>query len=280
MKNATDYLDFYNSLESPFIQTDLELWGKIAERTKEIPRVKIFQLIWVRYATAATVLIIVGATLFMKLYTETINSEKGEHLSYVLPDGSNINLNAETSLSFQPYWWDFSREVELSGEAFFDVEKGEKFKILSENGITEVIGTSFNIYSRNSDYKVFCETGKVKVSSTEANLELIIQSGELAIIDNIKKEGITRKADARDFISWKDNKFVFTSEKLSSVLAELERQYDVVIKLAIDDASELFYTGNFAKTTSIETTLNFVCKSFNLNFTKTKNNTYTIFRND
>jgi len=280
MKNATDYIDFYKNLESPFVQTDLELWGKIVEKTREIPRVKIFQLNWIRYAAAAAVLIIVGATLFMRLYTETFNSEKGEHLSYVLPDGSNINLNAETSLSFQPYWWGFSREVELSGEAFFDVEKGEKFKILSKNGITEVIGTSFNIYSRNSDYKVFCETGKVKVSSSEANLEFIIQSGELAIIDNIKKEGITRKADARDFISWKDNKFVFTSEKLSSVLAELERQYDVVIKLTIDDASELFYTGNFAKTTSIETTLNFVCKSFNLNFTKTKNKTYTIFQSN
>ena len=100
MKNATNFIDFY----SPFIQTDLELWDKIAERTREIPRVKIFQLNWVRYAAAAAVLIIVGATIFMRLYTETINSQKGEHLSYVLPDGSNVELNAETFLSFQPYW--------------------------------------------------------------------------------------------------------------------------------------------------------------------------------
>ena len=160
MKSATNYIDFYNNLENPFIQSDLELWEKIARRTQAKPKVKIFQLNWIRYATAATVLIIVGTTFFMWLYTETIISEKGEHLSYVLPDGSNVELNAETSLSYQPYWWDFNREVVLSGEAFFDVEKGETFKILSENGITEVVGTSFNIYSRNSDYKVFCETGK------------------------------------------------------------------------------------------------------------------------
>jgi hypothetical protein len=43
MKNATNFIDFYNNLQSPFIQTDLELWDKIAERTREIPRVKIFQ---------------------------------------------------------------------------------------------------------------------------------------------------------------------------------------------------------------------------------------------
>jgi len=280
MKNATNYIDFYKNLESTFIQTDLELWGKIAERTREIPRVKIFQLNWVRYAAAAAVLIIVGATLFIRLYTETINSEKGEHLSFVLPDGSNVELNAGTSLSYQPYWWSFNREVEFSGEAFFNVERGEKFKILSENGITEVIGTSFNIYSRNSDYKVFCETGKIKVSSTEANLEFIIHSGELVIIDNIKKEGSTSDADARDFISWRENKFVFTSEQITNVFAELERQYDVEINLGIDNPSELLYTGNFARTTSIETTLNFVCKSFNLNFTETKNKTYIIFQNN
>jgi ferric-dicitrate binding protein FerR (iron transport regulator) len=277
MKNATNFIDFYNNLQSPFIQTDLELWDKIAERTREIPRVKIFQLNWVRYAAAAAVLIIVGATIFMRLYTETINSQKGEHLSYVLPDGSNVELNAETFLSFQPYWWGFSREVELSGEAFFDVEKGEKFKILSENGITEVIGTSFNIYARNSDYKVYCETGKVKVSSTEANLEFIIQSGELAIIDNIKNEGSITKANAQDFVSWKENKFVFTSELLTNVIAEIERQYDVKINLEIDNPSNLLYSGNFDKSPSVEITLNFVCKSFNLNFRKTKNKTYIIF---
>jgi hypothetical protein len=67
MKNATNFIDFYNNLQSPFIQTDLELWDKIAERTREIPRVKIFQLNWVRYAAAAAVLIIVGATIFMRL---------------------------------------------------------------------------------------------------------------------------------------------------------------------------------------------------------------------
>jgi ferric-dicitrate binding protein FerR (iron transport regulator) len=140
-----------------------------------------------------------------------------------------------------------------------------------------VIGTSFNIYARNSDYKVYCETGKVKVSSTEANLEFIIQSGELAIIDNIKNEGSITKANAQDFVSWKENKFVFTSELLTNVIAEIERQYDVKINLEIDNPSNLLYSGNFDKSPSVEITLNFVCKSFNLNFRKTKNKTYIIF---
>ena len=57
----------------------------------------------------------------------------------------------------------FSRKVSLEGEAFFEVNPGKKFEVVSKFGKTIVLGTSFNIYSRNSSYQVTCMTGKVKV---------------------------------------------------------------------------------------------------------------------
>ncbi len=277
MKNATNFNEFYNNIESPFIRSESELWDKISDQIETKPQVNIFQLSWIKYAAAATIFFLIGSTLFMKLYTTNIVSEKGEHLSHILPDGSAIELNADTYIAYQPYWWVFNREITLSGEAFFNVEKGEKFKIISENGITEIFGTSFNIYARNSEYEVFCETGKVKVSSTKSDIKFIIEAGELAVINNLKRDGRKSEANVSDYTAWKDNKFVFTSVQIQNVLDELERQYNVKIILERNNSSELLYTGNFKKTISVEPALSFVCKSFGLTFVKAKSRTYKIF---
>ena len=121
MNNGDSYIDFYRKLENPFLRSDQELWAQINAHTQTEPKLKIFHLNLVRYAAAATVLIIVGITLFMRFYAETVISEKGKHLSYVLPDGSNLVLNAETSISFNPYWWNFNKELSLAGEALSGV---------------------------------------------------------------------------------------------------------------------------------------------------------------
>ncbi|MBI9073509.1 MAG: FecR family protein [Melioribacteraceae bacterium] len=276
MKNDTGYLEFYEKLESPFSLTDGELWGKIEQRSTAQKQVKIFQINWTRYAAAAVVLILLGTTLFMKFYTNTILSEKGEHLSHMLPDGSTIHLNAETSVSYNLYWWNFNREISLSGEAYFDVVEEEKFTIVSENGVTEIFGTTFNIYARDEQYRVFCESGKVKVSSTVTDINFVLEAGELAVIDNLNKDGRKTEVNVNELLAWKDNRFVFTSIPLLNVTEEFERQYDVSINIKINNLSRLLYTGNFDKTPSVESALEIVCKSFGLTFVKTKNKTYNI----
>ena len=174
MKKYDKNIDIFSKLEAPFENSKEELRKKFSKQIEEKPKAKVIRLDWVKYAVASVVLLLVGVTLFMKFNTQTIISNKGEHLSYILPDGSVIELNAETEISYKPYWWKFNREIKLTGEAFFDVKKGKKFNIISENGITEILGTSFNIYARDLDYQVFCKTGRVKVCSTKSNAELII----------------------------------------------------------------------------------------------------------
>lgn len=73
-----------------------------------------------------------------------------------LPDGSVVRLNSVSRLSYKPLGWYFSRSAELSGEAFFEVEKGSKFTIYSMLGSTSVLGTSFN----NVTARDFSKRGK------------------------------------------------------------------------------------------------------------------------
>ena len=278
MKNDEKHIDFYKNLESPFNQSEDELWDKIAKRTIEKSKTKTLSLQWINYVAAAVILLFVGTGFFMKFYTQTIISKSGEHLSHILPDNSRIELNAQSSISYQPYWWKFDRKISLSGEAFFEVETGSNFKVISENGITEVLGTSFNIYTRNSDYKVFCKTGKIRVSSTKTDVKFIIEPNQLALIDNIGKKGKVTKASSKDFVSWKENKFNFVNEPIQNVFEELERQYNVQLIFNLKTNENSTFTAYFEKSDNIEQSLDLICNTFNFTFIKTGKNKYKVLQ--
>lgn len=275
--------DFFKKVEIPFSKTKEEVWDAISEKLSDQPvfksNTKVISITWFKVA-AAVVILLVSTTVFLKLYTTTIYSEKGIHLGHILPDGSTVELNAASSISYHPYWWNFNRQISFEGEAYFKVEKGKSFIVRSENGATEVLGTSFNIYARKNNYKVFCETGKVKVSSTTSKLELLISPGEMAVLDNNNKLGKIENTDVEDVLGWKHYKFNFTSEFLQDVIEELERQYNLNIILEIENKEDFLYTGFFTKTKSVEITLEYICKSFNLSFVKLNEDEYKVLQNN
>jgi ferric-dicitrate binding protein FerR (iron transport regulator) len=92
------------------------------------------------WVVAAGIAILFGIAGFMRLYTKNINTTAGTHLLVMLPDKSTVNLNAESFISYKPYWWRFKREVEFEGEGLFEVEKGKKFSVISKLGTTTVVG--------------------------------------------------------------------------------------------------------------------------------------------
>ncbi len=279
----SEHDDFLTKVEIPFAKSKDEIWGIISDKLSDRPHIKsktkVISMIWFKVSAAAIVILLIGTSLFLKFYTKNFHCNKGEHISQVLPDGSVVEMNAESSISYHPYWWNFDREVTFEGEAFFEVERGKKFKVLSENGITEVLGTGFNIYARNNDYKVYCETGKVKVSSTKTNVDFIISPGEIVIIDNENKLGKVENIKAENILSWKNNKFIFTSELLTEVFEELERQYNVSIITDLENPDDYIYTGYFTKDVSVKSSLNFICKSFNFTFVKLEKNKYKVLQN-
>jgi ferric-dicitrate binding protein FerR (iron transport regulator) len=92
---------------------------------------------------------------------------KGEHINYQLPDGSVIAMNAESKISFNRNKFMKKRFVEMEGEAFFNIQKGGPFTIRTKSADIHILGTSFNVYSRDQAFKVSCVTGKIKVTSRE-----------------------------------------------------------------------------------------------------------------
>src|SRR3546814_17700403 len=96
----------------------------------------------------------------------TISIPRGGHYQLVLPDGSKVHLNAESTLKYPTRFSEHERVVELEGEAFFEVRKSETrpFKVASYGQVVEVLGTTFNVYAyHDSEIKTTLAEGNVRV---------------------------------------------------------------------------------------------------------------------
>ncbi|PLX08352.1 MAG: iron dicitrate transport regulator FecR [Marinilabiliales bacterium] len=225
------------------------------------------------YSAAAVILVLISVSLIMRFYTININSPRGEHMAYTLPDNSNVILNAESQLSFHPYWWFLTREVKLEGEAFFEVTKVEKFDVKSYMGTTSVLGTSFNVFARSNVYKVDCFTGKVKIKSNTRE-ELILTPSYSAEVQDDGSIKLSKFSENKNEKDWVNNMFNFNAVPFKKVLAEVERQFNIKIETDITD--EFIYTGNFSANRSIDETLNLLCKPFGLEYEKINNKVYRL----
>ena len=232
----------------------------------------------IRYSIAASLALLIGLAAFARFHTTTNHVGAGSFATQLLPDGSVIHLNAETTVSFRPYWWRMERRVEMEGEAFFEVEKGKKFTVHSPQGQTMVLGTSFNIYARDEDYKVYCVTGRVQVTDKNGK-QAVLTPGLFAGSDGrveIQEETI---AQPETILGWRMNRFVYNTTPLTKVFRDVERQYDVSIALEIDSIDRYNYTGLFERSISAEDALKIICFSFDLDLEKQADGTFRISQN-
>ena len=269
---AGTYIDWGKSKE--------QVWLELEKRmeSSEPVKVRIMFSPWIKVAMAAVFVLLAGFSVFMELYTKTFVVPVAQHSMSYLPDGSSVQLNAQSSISYKPLLWGFSRNVRFEGEAFFEVKKGRKFQVISNNGKTEVLGTSFNIYARDNDYNVTCITGNVKVIESKNNQAAILDPGEKATLN---KEGnliVQSGSDKEQALLWMNNKLNFTSVPLTNVFKEIERQYGIYI--SIPENLVNIYTGTFRIDNPVEQTLDLVCKPFDLSFTVKSKNEYVITRNE
>lgn len=259
-------IGLFPEIDLDFPVSKEEVWNNLMfrmDKPKQSGR-KISVRLFFRFALAASLLLLVGITSFFRFYTRTVESKAGEHLTFTLPDDSYVELNAGSSLWYHPYWFNLSRTINLDGEAFFKVTHGNQFKVHSNLGETTVLGTSFNIFSRLSEYNVTCLTGKVRVVSSGKNEIIFLNPNEQAYISKAGDLRLDKEIKVPSVISWRDNKFFFTGASVISVIHEIERQYNIKIQYKADPS--LTYTGNFSKSLSEKEVLDLVCTSLGLTF--------------
>lgn len=239
------------SVAAPII--DREAW--VAKRSSRT---------WYNVALVAAACITILLVLrFLTPGTIQLEVPRGTHMAHQLPDNSQVELNAESSLAYSKKGWGEERLVKLNGEAFFQVKKGSRFVVETPLGEVEVLGTSFNVYQRGDNFRVKCLTGAVQVTSNQGNINQILKPGEF-INWNPAAGKNNDDFDTSTQETWWNGTYQFDEVPLREVFEELERQYDIQVEVDPSHVREIwngYFTGS-----DLQKALEAVCWTNNLTF--------------
>jgi ferric-dicitrate binding protein FerR (iron transport regulator) len=257
-------------------RTELDLdtdaaWANVKAKLRTPAQTRTFGQ-YLRIAAAILVLCTAGWFAVESLYNPMIHVQTAanEQKEVILPDGSQVWLNESSDLSYPKQFKGKHRDVELSGEAFFEVVKNpeQPFVITSSQVITEVLGTSFNLYApaESKEATLDVVTGKVRFTSTDNTTEVVVVAGEKAELTTV---GDATKAGAanENAFAWKSGKLVFNDNTLKEVFDVLQHQFKINITTENPEILNCHFTGTFSKQDKDEV-LDIICRSLQLKYTR------------
>jgi ferric-dicitrate binding protein FerR (iron transport regulator) len=190
------------------------------------------------FRIAASVLIVVGLSIagWLDLSPNSISTGIAETREIILPDGSQVSLNASSGLQYNRNFGKDGRRVKLTGEAYFRITKNPNSPFIisvNENEI-KVLGTEFNVrsYKDNGMVEVTVEEGIVSFyRKKEEDHKLILKKGDKAGYNRALQSFSKEVNMDRNFISWKTRLIIFDSDSLLNVVKTLENVYHRQIEI-------------------------------------------------
>lgn len=186
-----------------------------------------------------------------------VNPKGSKVLALVLDDGTNVWLNAASSIRFPETFQGTTRQVLLEGEAYFEVTHNahKPFVVKKGDMQVQVLGTHFNVSAYNDEpsIKVTLLEGLVNVKSGQS--EQLIKPRQQALIDKNKNLPIrlNKGVDVDEVIAWQQDKFIFKNQDIHEIMRQVARWYNVDIKFK-DEIHENFYA-EVSRNTNITTLL-------------------------
>ncbi len=223
---------------------------------------------WRVYTVAASILILLGIAcygIFFSSQLTTYQTTIGQKMEIILPDGSEVILNSNSSLTYSEDDWEENRELKLVGAGYFNVEKGERFVVRTTSGEVSVLGTQFTVQEIDDFFEVKCFEGSVQVTSEDETDILKPKTG----LRKLRGTRFVRRTLKSAQPSVFSNESSFESVPLKYVLKELNNQYGVTFE-GETNVDELLYNGSFPHD-SLDLALKIVLDAVNVNYTKKGN---------
>jgi len=233
-----------------------------------------------RWLRAAAVLLLLGASVWQAV-PMTLTSPEGERVAVVLPDGSDVMLNAGSSVRYRRgFAWVLGvpqgrRVVRLDGEAFFDVTSGERpFQVSTGGVLVTVRGTRFNVRGRGgstamSGVRVEVEEGQVVVAVQGSTAVVELGAGQgVRVLPGVDTLELEQVSVAR-IGAWRSGGLTVTDEPLAVVVQELALRFATTVALAdsVDPAARV--SAYYSLLTGIESVLGDLATQQNLRTRRT-----------
>ncbi|KJF45181.1 FecR family protein [Draconibacterium sediminis] len=184
---------------------------------------------------------------------------EGESAEVYLSDNTHVWLNSGTKLTYPAQFDGETRDVQLSGEAYFDVTHNSEnpFHVKTTNLTVKVLGTSFNMeaYEEARDVNITLVEGKINLQNNAGEVLTELAPGENAEFNLTQKKINISKVDTEFYTSWKDGYLVFKDETLEEIAEKFERWYNVNVVFDDEKIKQLRYTGTILKSKPIDQVL-------------------------
>ncbi|CCH53373.1 anti-FecI sigma factor, FecR [Fibrisoma limi BUZ 3] len=195
----------------------------------------------------------------------------GERRTVTLPDGSVVRLNANSELALASDWSPGNREVILTGEAFFQVQKQQhdgkrvKFIVRAANVAVEVLGTTFDVSTRNRKVKVVLNEGKIRLNVAQRTLDL--QPGDLVEVNKSQAITLRSRIEPEEHSAWTADELVFDETPLSDIAQLIENNYGYRVAFTDPALARRRLTATVPDP-SLDVLLSALEKAFSLNITR------------
>ncbi|MEX2435893.1 MAG: FecR domain-containing protein [Balneolaceae bacterium] len=265
---------------------DSETSGERKDRIKQFSKIRKRQQLFSNFVKVAALILVAFTSGFLTLKYAPVNQEvvyepvfkeittkPGERANVDLGDGSQVVLNAGSKLVVPDQFSQSRRVVELTGQAFFDVESDmdRPFFIKAGNSLIKVVGTAFDVrsYAGEKEIQVVVSEGTVEFSREEDESgPLILNEGYVGKMS--VSDGSLRMEEAEDmdlYLGWMNGRLIFREKPLKDVITDISRWYDVQIELDLEDQSilENRFTADL-KTRSIRDVMEVLAMSMEIDF--------------
>ena len=214
----------------------------------------------------ASTFFLTRALIFQSNATAEMNTlyvPAGQRAQLTLHDGTQVWLNARSTLTYPARFSRNRREVSVVGEAYFDVaENREKPFIVTTQQLTmEVLGTEFNVFSYpDAGYtQTALVEGSLKVSETGKKSQPVLLSPNQQVTYSDNKIRLEKLSNP-EYLLWRDGIYAFENERLIDIIEKLELYYDITIKVEDPDIFNVRYTGKFRQRNEIDEILHILQK--------------------
>ncbi|MGV3504931.1 MAG: FecR domain-containing protein [Adhaeribacter sp.] len=205
----------------------------------------------------------------VQLTYHTIETPQGGQYQVMLPDGTQVWLNAGSRLRYPSRFTGGRRQVELSGEAYFEVspDKAMPFRVLSRNQVVQVLGTHFNVsaYENEEAVKTTLLEGAVRISLPQGHQSKLLQPGQQAQVGGGSAGIWVQAVEVEKAVAWKNGYFMFEDEDLESIMRQLERWYDVKVTYA-GQVKDIRFGGMVSRSKSLDQALRILELTGNIHF--------------
>ncbi len=185
-----------------------------------------------------------------------------QHPATVLPDGTKVFVNKNSKLDFPASFNGNTRDVYLSGEAYFEVahNAAKPFRVHTGKYVTEVLGTKFNIkaYPGFNEIKVTVSQGKVRVSEGAHMLNVLLPNQQL-VVNQQSSEPQLSPVDASRETKWKEEEFSFQDITLMEAAKVLAEKYGVEIRFKTDAVMQCRFSGHYFSSDGLDEIIDIIC---------------------